>query len=289
MQLVLLGAGKGTRFGGYKQFEPVGPNGECIAHYTVFDALSADSDTEVIFVIKRIHEAAFATHFAPLIPSSISVQVAYQDETGPRLPDGTSIEGSLAAVYSARHLISDRFCIANADDLYGRTGISDLIQVASHLRPGWGVAVPYQVGRTLSPHVGVSRASCITLGDGTLQKVTEVIDVQSVDGVISGFTLEGERVEYNPTQGVSMNLWGFHRSIFNDIEPILTGFDPGEELGIPQTVEKLRIDGKLNVKVKVTDSEWIGMTIRNDFPIVQDWVANKCATGQYPSPLFEAR
>ncbi len=276
--LLILAAGMGSRYGGLKQLDAMGPNGETMLDYAVADAIEAGFG-KVVFVIRRDFEAAFHQHISSRYDQRIPLEFAYQSRedlpagfTPP--PERTKPWGTAQAVYAARGVISEPFAVINADDYYGSEAYVLLADRLSSLSGLATCMVGYRLEKTLSPHGSVNRGVC-QLKDAQLRKVEEYTGIEpDSGGVIHGNDLEGTRRELAPDTAVSMNCWGFTPDIFATIEAHLLEFLKvrGQELKsecyIPTVVDEM-IEKKLTAcEVMLTQSPWFGVTYPEDKPRV---------------------
>ena len=229
--LVVLAAGMSSRYGRLKQLEPVGPGGEALLDYAVFDAVQAGF-RRVVFVIRPEIEEPFRAHVAPLLDAGADLRFAYQsldDLPAGRSPsDGRAKPwGTAHAVWAARHQVEGPFAVCNADDFYGADGYKKL---ADFLDEGGECGlVGYRLANTLSPHGGVSRGLVQSDPQGSVTGVVEALDLRlnQVTGTVEGRTDDGESVNVDPGSLVSMNLWGFRVEVFTHLERL---FEEEEDL-----------------------------------------------------------
>lgn len=271
MQLVILAAGHGRRFGGLKQLAPVGPEGEALMDYTAADALKAGFDRIVLIVRPEVADELLA-HTEKAWPGGLEVVPV---EQGP-------IAGTAQAVASARSQVSGPFAVANADDLYGYEALETLARELPQLPSSEHLMVGYRLARTVITDAPVTRGVCETDDSGYLVRVVE----QSVVRRGGGFTGRplGQEAE-SPLTGeetVSMNLWGFEPSIFEHLEQALESFDPASaphepgkppEVLLPTVVAEALERGEARVRVRAVGDRCIGLTHPGDLPLVREIVA----------------
>jgi choline kinase len=265
--LVVLAAGLGSRYGGAKQLEAVGPGGATLMDYAVFDAVRAGI-ARVVFVIREQLDPLIEPLLVRWTPH-IEVRAAYQDRPVKRAkPWGTA-----HAVLAAEAMIEGPFLVVNADDFYGAAAYE---AAADHLRTSneWAV-VGYPIAQTLSEHGGVNRA-VLRRDDEYLREVAEVRDIRASD------------VRYRD-ELVSMNLWAFTGTVFPALHEAFERFaataGPADELLLPDVVGALIAAGKTRVRVLQPGAEWFGMTHRDDRDRVRDRLASLVSAGTYPERL----
>ncbi|MFP4158013.1 MAG: NDP-sugar synthase [Opitutales bacterium] len=292
--LLLLAAGMGSRYGGLKQLDPMGPSGQTMVDYAVVDAERAGFK-KIVFVIRKDFEAAFREQIGRQYEARVDVHYAFQAiedlPGGHRPPPGREKPwGTAHAVRAAREVIAEPFAVINADDYYGAAAYT---RMAAFLRalPTDGAVhsamVGYVLEKTLSPHGTVNRGIC-RIRDGLLQSVEEYTAIGiDADGVLRGVGLDGQRVPLATDAVVSMNFWGFSPSLF---EPLETGFENflaqrGSELKseyyLPGLVDQMIQDGQANCPVLETDSPWFGVTYPEDKARVVERIAQLTAAGMY--------
>lgn len=295
--LVVLAAGMGSRYGGIKQIEAMGPSGEAIIDYSIYDALRAGFDA-VVFVIRRDIESDFKKFIGSKFEDKIRVAYAYQElgdiPTGRSVPsDRTKPWGTAHAVLAARDVVTAPFAVINADDFYGRAAY---IIMASHLT---AVApedveyamVGYVLGNTLSEHGTVSRGICNTTAEGYLTGITEHTKIeQRGDRVISH--AESGDIELSRDDVASMNFFGFTPAVFPQLMEEFERFfevteDPSKgEFFIPFALANLIESDRARVTVLPTDSDWFGVTYREDKPAVVESIGRLIDAGEYPRSLW---
>ncbi len=295
-----MAAGIGSRYGGLKQIDPVGPNGEIILDYSLYDAARAGFD-RVVFLIRRDIEKTFRETIGRRIEKRMDAEYAFQElgdlPAGFEAPGGrVKPWGTAHAVLSCRHLIRSPFAVINADDYYGSAAYQVL---AGHLRGAGDTGgardicmVGYRLANTLSEHGHVARGVCRVGTDGYLAGIDERTRIQRRGEKIR-FTEDGSRwTVLPPDTTVSMNIWGFTPGVFEDLE---TGFAQflhsrsGDldkaEYYLPELVGSLVAERKARVKVLPTDARWFGVTYPEDRPIVQQAIRELLDLGIYPLHL----
>jgi hypothetical protein len=298
LTLIVLAAGIGSRYGGLKQLEPVGPSGEALLDYGIYDAARAGFE-RVVLVIRSELEAAFRERLAGRFAGAPSFEFAHQELND--LPPGFSVPegrdkpwGTGHAVLAARSAVSGPFVVMNADDFYGATAYDvlarHLLDVAGTGAAGFAAA-GYTLRDTLSPHGGVSRAVCEVDGDGYLARVTELKNIGEAAGVVGGVTVVGERRDLTGDETVSMNLWAATPAAFPLLEREFARFlgehgdDPDAEFYLSNSVNDLIASGELRVRVIPTPGPWLGVTHREDKPYVEARLRELVAAGHYPEDL----
>ena len=297
--LVVLAAGMGSRYGGLKQVDPVGPSGEAILDYSVFDAKRAGFG-KVVFIIRKDFEAEFKEKVGKKYEGLIPVDYCYQDITdlpAPfTVPEGRAKPwGTAHAIRSARAVVKEPFAAINADDFYGRDAFAKLAQFLQTAQSGdkyHFAMVGYRLDLTLSKNGSVARGVCQLNPDQTLKTVVEHVKlVPSGTGAHDEDPAAVEK-DFPGDARVSMNLWGFTPELFDALEARFpawlekNGQLPKSEWYIPFVVDELVQEGKADVAVLPTDSSWFGVTYREDKPFVMDEIAKLVAAGEYPQALF---
>jgi dTDP-glucose pyrophosphorylase len=302
LTLVVLAAGMGSRFGGLKQLVGLGPCGETLLDYSVYDALRAGFN-RLVFVIRRDFEAEFREKIVSRYRSSTDVELVFQeanDLPGRRVcrMERQKPWGTGHAVWVARHAVTTPFLVVNADDFYGAAAYATM---ARHLHSaefgGNGMRislVAYRLGKTLSESGSVSRGVCTVDTAGHLVRVVEHTQIaRGPDGKIFGLDAGGSRVALSEDTLVSMNFWGFSRGVFEVLEERFANFldaggleDARAEFYIPSAVTGILSAGQSHATVLTTGSQWLGVTYREDAPRVAVALAGMVRRGEYPSPLM---
>ena len=295
--LLILAAGMGSRYGGLKQIEPVGPNGETILEYSVYDAIRAGFG-KVVFVIRESFAADFKARFESKLANKIDVEYVYQEidklPQGFVLPEGREKPwGTGHAILMAREVIHEPFAAINADDFYGAEAykvVADfLTQSVSEEKYAM---VGYQLNKTLSDFGSVSRGICLTDGNNFLTKITETHKIRQEDDTIYCESESKETVELTGDETVSMNFWGFHHSVFENIENQFIDFlktniqIPKSEFYIPFVVFEMIKTGMAKVEVLKADSPWFGVTYQEDKKFVIEQIQQLTDQGIYPEKLW---
>lgn len=300
--LLVLAAGMGSRYGGLKQMDPMGPNGETVLDYSVFDAIRAGFG-RVVFVIREDFAEAFREGVGARFADRIQVDYAFQRLDD--LPAGYSIPegrvkpwGTAHAVRAARDIVNEPFAVINADDFYGcdayRVAADYFIRTpASSNGVNHYAMVGYALDHTLSDHGDVNRGICQLRDAGLLSNVEEVLEIQRADdGTILGNGVDGKSHELPGDSIVSMNFWAFTESFFGQLEEEFVSFldEQGGELKsecyIPTVVDSLISKGSADCQVLQTTANWFGVTYPDDKAFVVSSIAKLGKLGEYPSPLI---
>lgn len=301
--LVVMAAGMGSRYGGNKQVDGVGPHGEILMNYGIYDAARAGFD-KVVFVIKPeirdlIHRLAGDALETLRTPDGRKVEFCYAEQTFDSVPDFYHIPkertkpfGTTQAVLCTREFVHEPFCVINADDYYGVDAYRTIYQALQTLpEKGEAVMVGYLLKNTVTQYGTVSRGVCHT-ADGKLTDIRETLKIQLFpDGSIADVA-DGQRRELAADTPVSMNFWGFMPSIFDQMETYLEDFLralPPEELKaeclLPNMVGDLLKKGRLSVSVLHSADRWFGMTYHEDRQAVAQELARLHENGTYPATL----
>ncbi len=296
--LFVLAAGTGSRYGGLKQLDPLGPHGETIMDYSIYDAINSGFG-KVVFVIRKDFEQDFREKILSKYEGHIPVEVVFQSTD--KLPEGytcpadrTKPWGTNHAVLMGREVINEPFAVINADDFYGRDAFRVIAQELSRPRDSKGdyCMVGFRVGNTMTENGSVARGVCQTK-DGLLTSVVERTAISYDENGNIVFTDEnGELQTLDPATPVSMNLWGFTPDYFDYSDREFRNFldrdinTPKAEYFIPLAIDTLINSGEATVKVLDTDSRWFGVTYAADRPGVVEKFAELHSNGTYPEKLF---
>ena len=298
--LVILAAGMGSRYGGLKQIDAVGPSGEAILDYSVFDAERAGFG-KAVFIIRHDFEEEFKEKVGRKYEGVIPVEYCFQDMNdlpAPfTVPEGRAKPwGTAHAIRSARAIVKEPFAAINADDFYGRDAFARLAAFLKTPAPADGLLhfamVGYRLGLTLSENGSVARGICSVNDAGRLASVTEMTKIVQTPGGAENREDPAAPVQLSPDARVSMNLWGFTPELFAALEARFpawlekNGTQPKTEWYIPFVVDELVKEGKATVDVLPTDSSWFGITYREDKPRVTAAIKDLVAAGEYPATLF---
>lgn len=284
--LVILAAGMGSRFGGLKQVQPVGPAGELIIEYSAYDALRAGFG-RLVLVIRRDIEADFRATIGRRLESRMDVTYMFQETGAGR----TKPWGTGHAVLAARTAVNWPFAVINADDFYGTAGYGML---AAHLAASADQAVVgYPLRQTLSEFGTVSRGLCVTDAAGRLQSITELTKIEKTAGGARYTDAGGAPRMLTGDEIVSMNFWGFTPQIFPRLEKLFDDFraknatDPQAEFYLPTALSTLNERGEAKVALLRSSDAWFGITYREDLASAQATIRALVAAGKYPSPLWK--
>ncbi len=295
--LFVLAAGMGSRYGGLKQIDGLGPNGETIMDYSVFDALRAGFG-KIVFVIRKDFEEDFRrvvlSKYADKVPCEVCFQSVDKVPAGYSYnPERTKPWGTNHAVLMAKDIIKEPFAVINADDFYGKESFQILADYLKSIEGTTGnyAMVGYRVANTLSENGSVSRGVCATDENGYLTDVVERTKIENIGGNIV-FTEDGQDTLLAPNTPVSMNMWGFTPEYFEfadaAFKEFLTNYgnEMKKEFYIPTVVNDLIRAGKATCKVLDTPSKWFGVTYAEDRPQVVMKINNLVHEGVYPEKLF---
>ncbi len=294
--LVVLAAGLGSRFGGLKQLEVVGPQGEAIIDYSVYDAVRSGFG-KVVFVIKKEMETAFREKLMKRFETRIETTCAFQELD--MLPDGYTLPperkkpwGTAHAVLAAKKSVQNPFAVINADDYYGREAFHEMQKFLTADRgDGEYGLMGYRLGNTLSEHGSVSRGICEIDDRHYLRFVEEVTKISRKGARIVRHDINEPDILSEDTI-VSMNMWGFSTAVFDQIEAGFSAFldekidDPNAEYYIPVMVDRLIRDSRVKVKVLRSDAAWFGITYKEDLQTAKTTLLKKIDNGEYPRSLW---
>jgi hypothetical protein len=311
--LVLLAAGMSTRYGRLKQLEPVGPHGEALLDYAVFDAYKAGF-RRVLLIIREELEEGFLSHIGGRWPGELEVVFHHQKLRDlPGLPKEVLASGEAAsllerrkkpwgtahALLTARPHLSGASVLLNADDFYGLEAFQQAVEVTrledfgAGAPPTFGL-ITYTLGDTLSGHGGVSRGVCEVDGEGWLARITETLEIRGGQGGLQGRTLSGQGVSLTGREPISTNFWLFSPQVFPLLEAQfqeffsahIEGRDAPPEFLIPTVMNSALRAGAARVKTTPTKGRFLGITHPDDRTQVVESLADLAATGRYPAPLW---
>lgn len=298
--LFVLAAGMGSRYGGLKQLDPLGPQGQTIMDYSIYDAMRAGFG-KVVFVIRHDFEDAFRKQILSKYEGHIPTEIVFQSVDA--LPDGFSVPegrqkpwGTNHAVLMADGVIKEPFAVINADDFYGRDAFEVIAKYLEEIKPedkGRYCMVAFRLGNTMTENGSVSRGVCTADCNGKLTDVVERTAIAYDDNHDIFFTdAEGKKQTLDASTPVSMNFWGFTPDYFDfsrrEFVKFLTKYaeKPKSEFFIPSVVDKLVKNGEATVDVLDTTSKWFGVTYSEDRPTVVENLRKLHEAGEYPDKLF---
>lgn len=297
--LLVLAAGMGSRYGGIKQLDRLGPSGETIMDYSIFDAIRAGFN-KVVFVIRHDFAKEFSEIFIDKLQGRVDADVVFQDIK--KIPPGFQLNperqkpwGTAHAMLMAKEIIKEPFAVINADDFYGKESFATM---ADFLKHGYDkgsnkyAMCGYKLENTLSEHGTVSRGVCKVSSNGYLESVLEHVKIErNSSGKIISYHDSVEE-ELSPGELVSMNFWGFNPTIFDIIERDFEEFmknnsmDLKSEIYTPKVVDDIIRRGQGSVKVLRSDAQWFGVTYQADKQLAVDNLRALAVKGQYPSNLW---
>lgn len=295
--LLVLAAGMGSRYGGLKQIDPVGPNGETIIDYSIYDAVRAGFG-KVVFVIRHDIEEPFKKIIGARFEKKVPVDYVFQELD--KLPPGFSVPpnrtkpwGTGQAILLAADAIREPFAAINADDFYGATSFRVL---AEHLqsvdaRGADFAMVGFVLRNTLSEFGSVARGVCRTSAEGFLESVTEITKIERDGSGAKTIGPDDHVLKLTGDETVSMNMWGFTPWMFRELKRLFVEFltkhgaEEKSEFYIPAAVNDLLRAGRARVKVLRTPDPWFGVTYREDRPLVVEGIRQRIARGDYPEKL----
>ena len=292
--LVVLAAGMGSRYGGLKQIDPVGPGGEVIIDYSVFDAVRAGFN-KLVFVIRHDIEDAFKETIGRRFESRLPVEYVFQELD---LPQGTAVPsarkkpwGTAHAILMAADAVAEPFAVINADDFYGADSFRIL---GAHLGSGSAdyAMVGFTLRNTVSDFGSVARGVCELTTEGRLKSVVEVFGIEKQSQGVKPTAKAPADIRLTGEEIVSMNMWGFNPSLFahlrHDWAAFIAAHDQDEkaEFFIPTVINNLVSSGQERLRVLPTSSLWFGVTYREDRPMVIESISKLIAKGEYPERLW---
>lgn len=295
--LLVLAAGMGSRYGGNKQLDQVGPSGETIIDYSIYDAKRAGFG-KVVFVIRRDIEEQFKETFVKRLKDVIEIDYVFQ-EIG-NLPEGFSVPaerqkpwGTSHAILVAKDKIKEPFGVINSDDYYGVDAFKTLYDFLTQDKDDNNYSiVGYKLGNTLSEHGQVNRGVCTVSEKGFLVDIVETRGIEKRPDGIFVTDANGKIRSFTGDEIVSMNLWGFKPSCFRFLGMEFSSFlrdkinDPKSELDIPTSVDKFVKSGEMTIQILTSNSRWFGVTYREDKPFVVESIRKMVDAGIYPEKLF---
>ena len=293
LTLVIMAAGMGSRFGGLKQVEPMGPNGEFIIDYSIYDAVQAGFN-KVVFIIREDNYELFKEKIGNKLEEHVKVEYAFQEysDVPARVtvdPERTKPLGTGHALYCARKFINGPFAVISADDYYGREPFNLL---ADSLNKDEFSIIGYEIGNTITDNGSVKRGVCFVEGDRLVSLVES--KVEKIDGVIYGKPLDETKEEYTmePNHPVSMLMYGLRKDLVDYLVEDIDNFfknmsDPlTQEYLLPDVLDKYAKDKGISMKVIPTTAKWYGVTYKEDADIVKAAFKDMVDKGIYPEKLW---
>lgn len=298
--LVVLAAGMGSRYGGLKQIDPIGPNGEIILELSAYDAIQAGFK-KIVFIIKHEIEADFKEAIGNKLSQYCNVEYVYQDIN--KLPEGCTIPkgrakpwGTAHAIMCCKDVVDAPFAVINADDYYGQSAFKTLYDFLTSSTDEHEYAmVGYRLGNTVSEHGSVARGVC-SYENGKLTNVRELTKIEVHGDKIEHTLDDGKTWEELPADSlVSMNMWGFKENVIARFEARFMDFFNEEvsvnplksEYFIPVEVGRLLQNKEIEVKMLSSNDKWYGVTYQEDKPMVKAGIAKLIEDGKYPQPLWK--
>jgi UTP-glucose-1-phosphate uridylyltransferase len=302
--LVVMAAGMGSRYGGLKQIDPVGPNGEIIIDYSIYDALKAGFG-KVVFIIKEERKEDFHEKIGVKIEKLVEVQYVFQKledlPEGFKVPEGRIKPwGTAQAVLSCRDVVNTPFAVINSDDFYGSSTfkvIHDYLVNAKDSKDFYDYSmVGFMIENTLTDNGHVARGVCTVDNEGYLKKIHERTQIEKF-GDTAKYTEDNNTwIEIPDGSTVSMNTWGFTPSIFSELEGKFPEFLESSkdnplkaEYFLPSVVDSLIAEGKAKVKVLTSKEQWYGVTYQEDKPLVKEAIRKLIENEVYPENLWEVK
>lgn len=296
--LLVLAAGMGSRYGGNKQLDEVGPSGETIIDYSIYDAIRAGFG-KIVFIIRRDLEAQVKERFFEKLKNKIELDYVFQELTN--VPEGSKIApdrvkpwGTSHAVLVAENSIREPFGIINADDFYGYDSLKILHDfLVNDKDPATYCIVGYKLGNTLSDHGYVNRGVCNVDSNGLLQNIVEVLKIEKTEDGAKAPAPDGGEQLFTGSEIVSMNLFGFKPGCFNILKEDFSkfidehGMDARSELLIPNTLDRYIKKGDIRIKVLMSNDRWFGVTYREDKPFVVENIRKMVQEGIYPEKIYQ--
>ncbi|HOU03047.1 MAG TPA: NTP transferase domain-containing protein [Bacteroidales bacterium] len=295
--ILVLAAGMGSRYGGNKQLDEVGPAGETIIDYSIYDAIRAGFG-KIVFVIRRDIEDQVKERFVEKLQGKIEVDYVFQEITN--LPEGVKVSperakpwGTSHAILVTENKIKEPFGVINADDYYGVESFRILYDFLTNDKdPDCYSIVGYKLGNTLSDHGHVNRGVCKVGQDGLLQHIVETRQIEKINGGAKAPGPDGHDLLFTGNEIVSMNLFGFKPSCYDYLRKEFRefinnkGMDLKAELDIPTSLDKFVKNGTIRIKVLMSNEKWFGVTYREDKPHVVENIKKMIRRGVYPARIY---
>jgi hypothetical protein len=295
--LLVLAAGMGTRYGGNKQLDTVGPAGETIIDYSIYDAVRAGFG-KIVFVIRRDIEDQVKERFVSRLKGRIEVDYVFQEITN--LPEGVKVSperqkpwGTSHAILVTEKTIHEPFGVINADDYYGVESFKILRDfLVNDTDPNSYCIVGYKMKNTLSDHGHVNRGVCRVGTDGLLRNIVETRQIEKTSFGAQAPMENGEMEKFTGEEVVSMNLWGFKPSCYKFLGEEFRNFinekgmDLKSELDIPTSIDKFVKSRQVSIKILMSNERWFGVTYREDKPYVVESINSMISKGIYPDKIY---
>ncbi|MCX6301463.1 MAG: NTP transferase domain-containing protein [Bacteroidia bacterium] len=295
--LLVLAAGMGSRYGGNKQLDEVGPSGETIIDYSIYDAIRAGFG-KIVFVIRRDIEEQVKERFVEKLKGKIIVDYVFQEITN--LPEGVIVSperqkpwGTSHAILVTKDKIKEPFGVINADDYYGVESFKILHDfLVNDKDQNCYCIVGYKLGNTLSDHGNVNRGVCKVGSDGLLQNIAEVRQIEKTHDGAKAPGSDGKDIHFDGNEIVSMNLFGFKPGCYDFLGKEFrnfinkNGMDLKSELDIPTSLDIFVKNGNITIKILQTNERWFGVTYREDKPFVVESIRKMIRKGVYPARIY---
>lgn len=295
--LLVLAAGMGSRYGGNKQLDEVGPSGETIIDYSIYDAIRAGFG-KIVFVIRRDIEEQVKERFVEKLKGKIIVDYVFQEITN--LPEGVKVSperqkpwGTSHAILVTKDKIKEPFGVINADDYYGVESFKILHDfLVNDKDQNCYCIVGYKLGNTLSDHGNVNRGVCKVGSDGLLQNIAEVRQIEKTHDGAKAPGSDGKDIHFDGNEIVSMNLFGFKPGCYDFLGKEFrnfinkNGMDLKSELDIPTSLDIFVKNGNITIKILQTNERWFGVTYREDKPFVVESIRKMIRKGVYPARIY---
>jgi len=295
--LLVLAAGMGSRYGGNKQLDEVGPSGETIIDYSIYDAIRSGFG-KIVFVIRRDIEEQVKERFVERLKGRIEVDYVFQEITN--LPEGVKVTpertkpwGTSHAILVTRDKIKEPFGVINADDFYGAESFRILYEfLTEDTDQNTYSIIGYKLGNTLSDHGHVNRGVCKVSSEGLLMNIVETRQIEKTKTGAKAPKAGGGEELFTGDEVVSMNLWGFKPGCYDFLGSEFRNFidkhgmDPKSELDIPTSVDKFVKNGEIKIKILMSSERWFGVTYREDKPFVVESIKQMIRKGIYPARLY---
>jgi dTDP-glucose pyrophosphorylase len=296
--LLVMAAGMGSRYGGNKQLDEVGPSGETIIDYSIYDAIRAGFN-KIVFVIRRDIEDQVKERFVERLKNRIEVDYVFQEITN--LPEGVKVSpdrqkpwGTSHAILVTEKKIREPFGVINADDYYGVESFKILHDfLINDKDPNCYTIVGYKLGNTLSDHGHVNRGVCSVGSNGLLQNIVEVRQIEKTYNGAKAPGNDGKEQHFTGNEVVSMNLWGFKPSCYDFLGKEFRNFinkygmDLKSELDIPTSIDNFVKSGEITIKILMSNERWFGVTYREDKPFVVENIKKMIRNGTYPARIYQ--